>query len=217
MRTPARSGASIATGTPTGAPTGVTPDRTNANGHPTVTAKAPSVLSRSPTTSSRDGGTPSNFVATAAAIGAYGLPAITGSRPAAVLTAARIAPPPGIGPSGVGYVASSLVATSRAPRAAAVVTVEIDANMQQIAAETLADFNNVVMLRQDALKNKNRFNPQVLAAVKDDLALVAAAVGPYHQFGPDFGFGKPSGANLQIALDMGKYVNSFSWRGDPPR
>jgi hypothetical protein len=47
--------------------------------------------------------------------------------------------------------------------------------------------------------------------------LVAAAVGPYHAFGPDFGFGKPSGANTQIALDMGKYVNSFSWRGDPPR
>ncbi|MGV0853129.1 hypothetical protein [Mycolicibacterium phlei] len=57
----------------------------------------------------------------------------------------------------------------------------------------------------------------VMAAVKNDLALVAAAVGPYHAFGPDFGFGKPSGANLQIALDMGKYVNSFSWRGDPLR
>jgi hypothetical protein len=57
----------------------------------------------------------------------------------------------------------------------------------------------------------------VMVAVKNDLALVAAAVGPFRQFGPDFGSGKPSGANLQIALDMGKYVNSFSWRGDPPR
>ena len=57
----------------------------------------------------------------------------------------------------------------------------------------------------------------VMVAVKNDLALVAAAVGPFHAFGPDFGSGKPSGANLQIALDMGKYVNSFSWRGDPPR
>ena len=46
---------------------------------------------------------------------------------------------------------------------------------------------------------------------------VAAAVGPYHEFGPDFGPGPPSGANLEIAQDMGKYVNSFSWRGDPPR
>ncbi len=57
----------------------------------------------------------------------------------------------------------------------------------------------------------------VMVAVKDDLALVAAAVGPFHRFGPDSGASKPSGANLQIALDMGKYVNSFRWRGDPDR
>jgi hypothetical protein len=56
-----------------------------------------------------------------------------------------------------------------------------------------------------------------IAAVKNDLALVAAAVGPYRQFSPTFGPGPPSPANLQIAQDMGKYVNSFSWRGDPPR
>ena len=62
-----------------------------------------------------------------------------------------------------------------------------------------------------------RMRVLVMVAVKNDLALVAAAVGPYHRFGPDFGSGKPSGANIQIALDMGKYVNSFSWRGDPPR
>jgi len=57
----------------------------------------------------------------------------------------------------------------------------------------------------------------VMVAVKNDLALVAAAVGPFRAFGPDSGSGKPSGASLQIALDMGKYVNSFSWRGDPAR
>jgi hypothetical protein len=57
----------------------------------------------------------------------------------------------------------------------------------------------------------------VMVAVKNDLALIASAVGPFRQFGPDSGLGKPSGANLQIALDMGKYVNSFAWRGDPPR
>lgn len=57
----------------------------------------------------------------------------------------------------------------------------------------------------------------VLAAVKNDLALVAGANGPYHAYGPEFGPGKPTGTNLQIALDMGKYVNSFSWKGDPPR
>jgi hypothetical protein len=57
----------------------------------------------------------------------------------------------------------------------------------------------------------------VIAAVKNDLALVAAAEGPFRRFTPDFGPGPPSGANVEIAIDMGKYVESFSWRGDPPR
>jgi len=57
----------------------------------------------------------------------------------------------------------------------------------------------------------------VLVAVKDDLALIAGAIGPYRQFGPDFGPGRPSATDLELALDMGQYVNSFSWRGDPPR
>jgi hypothetical protein len=70
---------------------------------------------------------------------------------------------------------------------------------------------------QGANSSYMRMRVLVMVAVKNDVALVAAAVGPYHAFGPDFGFGKPSGANTQIALDMGKYVNSFSWRGDPPR
>lgn len=57
----------------------------------------------------------------------------------------------------------------------------------------------------------------VVVAVKNDLALIAAATGPFHEFSPSFGPGPPSPANLQIAQDMGKYVNSFKWRGDPPR
>jgi hypothetical protein len=57
----------------------------------------------------------------------------------------------------------------------------------------------------------------IVVAVKNDLALVAGAAGPFHQFGPDDGPGPPSAANLDIAKDMGKYVNSFMWRGDPPR
>ena len=57
----------------------------------------------------------------------------------------------------------------------------------------------------------------VIAAVKNDLALVAVADGPFMQFGPGSGPGVPSPANLQIAQDMGKYVDSFSWRGDQPR
>jgi hypothetical protein len=57
----------------------------------------------------------------------------------------------------------------------------------------------------------------VIAAVKNDLALVAAAEGPFRQFTQEYGPGPPSPANVQIAQDMGKYVTSFSWRGDPPK
>jgi hypothetical protein len=63
----------------------------------------------------------------------------------------------------------------------------------------------------------DRLRVLVMVAVKHDLALVAAATGPYHEFTPDFGSGHPSGANFFLALDMGKYVNSFMWRGDPVR
>lgn len=57
----------------------------------------------------------------------------------------------------------------------------------------------------------------VMVAVKNDYALVAAGAGPFREFSPDFGSGHPSGANFLLALDMGKYVNSFAWRGDPAR
>jgi hypothetical protein len=50
-----------------------------------------------------------------------------------------------------------------------------------------------------------------MAAVKNDLALVAFATGPYRAFGPTSGPGLPSGANLELAADLGKYVNSFQW------
>lgn len=62
-----------------------------------------------------------------------------------------------------------------------------------------------------------RLRVLVMVAVKNDYALIAAAAGPYREFTPDFGSGHPSGANFFLALDIGKYVNSFSWRGDPPR
>lgn len=60
-----------------------------------------------------------------------------------------------------------------------------------------------------------RFRLVTVAAVHDDHALIAAAIGPFHQFGPDFGPGPPSAVNLQIGLQMDRYVNSFRWRGDP--
>ncbi|MGY4708165.1 hypothetical protein ACXDF8_01105 [Mycolicibacterium sp. CBM1] len=65
--------------------------------------------------------------------------------------------------------------------------------------------------------DNERLRLLVVVAVKNDLALIAGAVGPFHQFGPDDGPGPPSPANLFLAKDMGKYVNSFMWRGDPPR
>ncbi|MDH6196952.1 hypothetical protein M2272_003605 [Mycobacterium frederiksbergense] len=70
---------------------------------------------------------------------------------------------------------------------------------------------------QNATGDYMRLRVVILAAVKNDLALIAIATGPYREYGPDFSSGKPSGADLALALDMGKYVNSFRWRGDPPR
>jgi hypothetical protein len=69
---------------------------------------------------------------------------------------------------------------------------------------------------QDASGSYTRLRVLVMVGVKNDYALIAAAVGPYHEFSPDYGSGHPSGANLELALDMGKYVNSFTWRDDPP-
>lgn len=57
----------------------------------------------------------------------------------------------------------------------------------------------------------------IMAAVKNDLALIAVAEGPFRRFTKDFGPGPPSGANLEIAMDMGKYVESFLWAPEPPR
>ncbi|HVX14485.1 MAG TPA: 16S rRNA (adenine(1518)-N(6)/adenine(1519)-N(6))-dimethyltransferase RsmA [Pirellulales bacterium] len=59
--------------------------------------------------------------------------------------------------------------------AAAVVTVELDPQMHQLASEELIDFDHVLLMRRDALKNKNRLNPDVLAAVKERLSAVPGA------------------------------------------
>jgi hypothetical protein len=69
----------------------------------------------------------------------------------------------------------------------------------------------------DAIGDDGRNRVMIMVAVKNDYALIAAAAGPYREFSPDFGSGHPSGANFLLALDMAKYVNSFRWRGDPPR
>ena len=56
-----------------------------------------------------------------------------------------------------------------APRVAAVVTVEIDEQLFQLASEELFHLRNVAMLQLDALENKNRLNPAVLEAVFERL------------------------------------------------
>lgn len=58
-----------------------------------------------------------------------------------------------------------------AEQAAQVITVEIDEYLYQMASEELEPFDNVLMLKQDALKNKNNFAPEVIAAVKRHMAV----------------------------------------------
>jgi len=66
---------------------------------------------------------------------------------------------------------------------------------------------------QDARGSFTWLRLLLMVSVKDDYALAAAAIGPYHEFTRDFGTGHPSGVNMQLAMDMGKYVNSFRWTG----
>lgn len=56
-----------------------------------------------------------------------------------------------------------------APRVAAVVTVEVDPRLYELAREELLPFPNVVMLHQDALANKSTFDPRLIAAVEEQL------------------------------------------------
>ena len=67
--------------------------------------------------------------------------------------------------AGTGAITSLL-----AERAAAVIAVEIDDQMANLATEQLADCDNVTLLRQDALQSKHRFDDRVIAAVSERLA-----------------------------------------------
>ncbi len=64
--------------------------------------------------------------------------------------------------------------TQMAPRAGHVVTVEIDEHLYQLASEELLDFDNVTMLQQDALRNKNNLADIVIETVAEH---VSAAPG----------------------------------------
>lgn len=54
----------------------------------------------------------------------------------------------------------------------------------------------------------------VMVAEKHGTALIALAKGPYK---PLTNSNHPTGAGLEIAELLGYFVNSFTWRGDPPR
>ena len=56
-----------------------------------------------------------------------------------------------------------------AKQAGAVITVEIDGHLFELASELLLDFENVTMLKHDALKNKNQFDRRVLDAIGEAL------------------------------------------------
>jgi 16S rRNA (adenine1518-N6/adenine1519-N6)-dimethyltransferase len=73
-----------------------------------------------------------------------------------------------------------------APLAAAVVSVEVDRNLHQLAGEELSAFTNVTLLHTDVLRTKNRISPAVLEAVQRQLdaapsrRLKLVANLPYH-------------------------------------
>jgi 16S rRNA (adenine1518-N6/adenine1519-N6)-dimethyltransferase len=57
-----------------------------------------------------------------------------------------------------------------APHVAAVVSVEIDPQLHQLASEELIDFENVRLLSLDALRNKNTLSTEVLDVLREELA-----------------------------------------------
>jgi len=64
-----------------------------------------------------------------------------------------------------------------APLAASVVSFEIDPKLFQLASEELFDDENVTIIRQDVLKNKNNFAPGVMQAVRERLDAVPGGGG----------------------------------------
>lgn len=58
----------------------------------------------------------------------------------------------------------------------------------------------------------------VVGAVKNDVALLAIGVGPFREYSAKgLNDGHASGANSFAALLMDQMINSFTWKGDPPR
>jgi 16S rRNA (adenine1518-N6/adenine1519-N6)-dimethyltransferase len=57
-----------------------------------------------------------------------------------------------------------------AEKARKVITVEIDHHLLQLAREELESFDNITILHQDALRNKNNFDQRVIDTVQSELA-----------------------------------------------
>ena len=58
-----------------------------------------------------------------------------------------------------------------AKQAGAVITVEIDGHLFELASELLLGVDNVMMLKHDALKNKNHFDPRIMEAIGVELGV----------------------------------------------
>jgi 16S rRNA (adenine1518-N6/adenine1519-N6)-dimethyltransferase len=65
--------------------------------------------------------------------------------------------------------------TRLAERAGAVVTVEIDPHLAQLARELFESESRVVLLQQDVLRNKNHLQPAVLDAVRSEMVSIPEA------------------------------------------
>jgi hypothetical protein len=68
---------------------------------------------------------------------------------------------------------------------------------------------------QSSSGRNSKWRYLVMVAVKNDVALVALATGPFYQDKDEPGHA--SGASMDVAGELGYFVNSFSWKGDPPR
>jgi len=62
-----------------------------------------------------------------------------------------------------------------AERAGAVVSVEVDRHLHQLASELLIDFDNVTLLQIDALRNKNSLHRRVIETVAERMQTVPEA------------------------------------------
>ena len=58
-----------------------------------------------------------------------------------------------------------------AKQAGAVITVEIDGHLFELASELLLGVDNVMMLKHDALKNKNKFDSRIMEAIGVELGV----------------------------------------------